>query len=133
MSTKKCKKCEIFAGILAEIFHKCKMAFNCRVFRFGKGETTFNLGAFFCGVAMSGAITRKTQKAAVCVFFFEITLQVHRKYLICNAMTFFAITYFCFEIGIVKRRHHKAGATTFLQKVQGTFAHFSALTQKVKS
>ena len=33
----------------------------------------------------------------------------------------------------MKRRQHKALATAFLQKLQGTFAHFSTLTQKAKS
>ena len=41
------KTCEIFFGIFAHIFHKCKTAFNSGVFCLFKRETTFNFGVCF--------------------------------------------------------------------------------------
>ena len=41
------KKCEIFFGTFAHIFHKCKTAFNSSVFYLHKRETTFNFSVFY--------------------------------------------------------------------------------------
>ena len=41
------KKCEIFSGILAQIFRKCETPLNFGVFVFYKGEMALNSNIFF--------------------------------------------------------------------------------------
>ena len=51
------KKCKIFSGIFAQIFHKCKTAFNSNVFHFEKQKlrNSIEIQHFvFCEDAMSG-------------------------------------------------------------------------------
>ena len=43
---KSAKKCEMFSGIFAQIFHKCETACNSGVFRFEKRETVLNSSVF---------------------------------------------------------------------------------------
>ena len=59
----------------------------------------------------------------------------HRKFQVGGAMTFFFLLEITFFRGDQRceRQHHKVRARTFSQKLLGTFEHFPAFMQKVKS
>ena len=107
------------------------MAFNFGVFHFYKCETAFNFGVFSFSQAWNSVsfwnffLWRRnvwcgTITNFVC-FFFRSPCKLQKILgLRCNDL-FFEITCFLFEIGVVKRQHHKAWAMAFSQKLQGIF------------
>ena len=117
------KKGKIFSVIFAQTLHKCKTTFKSCVFVFEKHEMTLNSGVFCFFLwkrdVWHGMITfflfvnnphnSESSKFAVRQPFFKDHHASRRKYLVCNAMTFFFLRSPVFlQVGIVKKRHHKA-------------------------
>ena len=97
------KKYKVFSGIFAQIFHKCKTAFNSGIFHFKKRKMVFNSGVF-CGVVMTFFFVNDMQNAessgfVVQWFFLRSPCKSHRKYRVGGAMTFLF-----FELCVEKRR-----------------------------
>ena len=89
------KTCEIFFGIFAHIFHKCKTVFNSGVFYLHKHETTFNFG--ICFLSQPHKLQKVSDLQRDDLFFLK-SVDKSQKKLVCSM----ARTPFCFlEIGIL--------------------------------